>query len=304
MLGFTVPVSPRPVAARRQLPVVPARASSVLLALTCRLALAFLAPGCAATFADRPPANAGLESTNRLAFDSPDGWTGIETAELGDGENRFNGLVRYHASAQDSPAGSGQDESPGAPAGTPDPDPAPPVRVMVYTAQLGVLVSSFEEARDALLAEVKRRGGYLEEQTGSVVVVRVPARDFDACLDFARGLGRVLDESIRAQDVTREYHDLGIRIENAEETRKRLLALYEKAEDPEAIRGILEHLHRVTEELERLKGELRYLSEQVAYSRIGVELKQNAPPVRIGNRRQSRFWWVNELGLEAILSRF
>ena len=68
---------------------------------------------------------------------------------------------------------------------------------------------------------------------------------------------------------------------------------------------IEKEVHRLTEEIERLKGQLRFLSDQIAYSTIEVEFRSSAPPARpVRERSQSPFPWINEVGMEHVLSRF
>ena len=115
----------------------------------------------------------------------------------------------------------------------------------------------------------------------------------------------VLQESMRAQDVTKKHMDLSIRLENAEKARQRLLKLIDKATKVEDILKIEEQLTRLTETIERIKGELKYLNEQVAFSMVEVGFQSVAPAVRPSKKRsRSRFAWINQVGIEQVLRRF
>ena len=117
--------------------------------------------------------------------------------------------------------------------------------------------------------------------------------------------GKVLRESLQAQDVTKKHLDLSIRLENAERARQRLLKLIEKATKVEDILKIEEHLTRLTETIERIKGELKYLNEQVSFSLVQVDFRSVAPPAKSkGKRARSRFDWINQVGIEQVLRRF
>jgi hypothetical protein len=188
------------------------------------------------------------------------------------------------------------------------PAPAPegaPKRLMVYSAQLSLLVPSVEDAVARFLRRVEEVGGYLEKREDGVVSCRVPAARFKAILEEVRDYGRVTRESVEALDVTKQYFDLRIRIENAERARERLVALLERAERVEDAIRIETELRRLAVEIDQLKGELKYLSERIAYSTITLAFQTNAPaPRAIPERKWSRFDWINQVGVEHVLERF
>lgn len=192
----------------------------------------------------------------------------------------------------------------------PAPEAAPahreaPKRLMVYAAQLSLLVPSVEDAVARLLRRMEETGGYLEKREDGVVTCRVPAARFKETLDEVRGWGRVTRESVEALDVTKQYFDLRIRIENAEKTRGRLVALLERAELVEDALRIETELRRLAVEIDQLKGELEHLSERIAYSKITVDFQTSAPPARaISARKGSRFDWINRVGVEHVLAQF
>ncbi|HNR99336.1 MAG TPA: DUF4349 domain-containing protein [Planctomycetota bacterium] len=178
-------------------------------------------------------------------------------------------------------------------------------RLMVYTAKFDILVPNPEDAVDRFLARVEALGGYLETRENLFVSCRVPAAQFHALCAEVRGYGLVAKESTSAVDVTKQFMDLTVRIENAEKARERLLVLLERAEKVEDTLKIEAEIRRLTEEIERMKGELKFLSEQIAFSTIAVQFRSNAPELRpIGRRTRSRFDWVNQIGVEHVLEKF
>ena len=178
-------------------------------------------------------------------------------------------------------------------------------RLMIYTASFEVLVSNVEDTLRQFLGWVEADGGYLEARENETVTCRVPVDRFDALTARIPSVGTVLSESLKAQDVTLQSFDLAVRIENAEKSRQRLLLLLEQATDVEATLKIEKELRRLTEELERIKGELKLLQNRVAYSTVQVTFRSNAPdPTPIARRKQSRFAWIRQVGIEQILRDF
>lgn len=178
-------------------------------------------------------------------------------------------------------------------------------RLMVYSAAYSVLVSSIEEAVGALLKQTEAAGGYLSRRTDAQLTIRVPAAKYREFIDSIPSYGRVLHESTNAQDITDQHTDLTIRMENAEKSRKRLLALLDKAEKMEDVLKIETALRRLTTEIERMKGQLKLLNDKIAYSTVSVEFQSKAPQVKPKRRRSnSRFGWINRIGIEQDLRRF
>ena len=178
-------------------------------------------------------------------------------------------------------------------------------RMLVYTGSLGLEVARPDEAAAKFLALVKEWQGHLAQQQGSTYSVRIPAARFDEAFGQLKTWGRVLDEQRTASDVTEEFLDLSIRLDNARKSRDRLLALLEKADKVEDILKVEEQLRRLTEEIERMEGRRKFLADQVAMSTLTVTFAAvaDAGPQR-RRRAASRFDWVNQMGVDHVLRQF
>jgi hypothetical protein len=109
-------------------------------------------------------------------------------------------------------------------------------------------------------------------------------------------MGEVLNKNIKAADVTEELRDLGLRLENAERTRQRLLDHLKDSNKMEDTLKIEAELSRVTESIEVMKGRLRYLNDQVAFSTVRVNV--NSPMSQRGSEQiQIPFAWVRDIGV-------
>lgn len=176
-------------------------------------------------------------------------------------------------------------------------------RMLVQQGAIKVEVARVDEARASFLAMVRDFGGHLSLQQGNACTVRLPAAQFEAAFAALRRLGRVLDEQRQASDVTEEYLDLGIRLDNARRSRERLLALLERADKVEDVLKIEEQLRRLTEEIERLEGRRRFLADQVAMATLTATFvpvtQQGRPPAA-----PSRFDWIRDAGAEPLLGRW
>lgn len=142
------------------------------------------------------------------------------------------------------------------------------------------------EARTQILVKAKRiaraAGGYLASEGTDGFVIRVEADHIDAVMGKLSALAEVIDQGFSVEEVTAQYVDLSLRIENSERLQKRLHILLEKATKVEELLAVEKELSRVTEELERLKGQMRVLTKQIRLATIDVRFKDSVSPGPLG----------------------
>lgn len=179
----------------------------------------------------------------------------------------------------------------------------PGKRLVIYNADLQVRVANLESAKRRFLELAEAAGGYLQQQRDHTLTVRVPATRFDEIVRTVKEFGSVIKENITAKDITREFLDIEIRLDNAIKARDRLATLLDRADKVADLLEIEREMKRLTEEIERLKGQIRYFKDQVAFSTVTVAF--NAPSAGVRPVRQrSRFEWVNKIGVDHVLSYF
>ncbi|HLQ38555.1 MAG TPA: DUF4349 domain-containing protein, partial [Planctomycetota bacterium] len=105
--------------------------------------------------------------------------------------------------------------------------------MLIHRGAMTLEVARPEEAIAQFLARVQEWGGYLSSQQDQQVTVRLPAAKFETAFAELRQQGRVLSMSTSGNDVTKDFLDLGIRLENAQKSRARLLELLQKADEVE-----------------------------------------------------------------------
>jgi len=175
-------------------------------------------------------------------------------------------------------------------------------RLLVYSGQVRVEVSKPQDLMAGFREQVTKWGGHLQRQTDWTLIVRVPASKFEEAFEWVRSSGRVLAESRQTADVTEEFIDLGIRLDNAKKSRDRLLEVLQRAEKVEDILKVEAELRRLTEEIERMEGRRKLLADQVALSTLEATfqpLTEVPPSKRV--RRPSRFAWINAIGAERVM---
>lgn len=176
-----------------------------------------------------------------------------------------------------------------------------PDRKVIFNASLSVQVADAARAERDMRKAVDDAKGWIHKIDGTVFTLRVPAPLFDAMLDKLAALGRVLDRKVAGTDVTEEYRDLELRLRNAEEVRKRLIALLEKAKDVKETLEVERELGRLSEEIERFKGKLQAMTAAVEHSTIVVSLLRTAPLHHVARGTRFPFEWVRKLGVDQLM---
>jgi hypothetical protein len=125
-------------------------------------------------------------------------------------------------------------------------------------------------------------GGFVFSETKDTVVLKIPAAKLDDALARVSKVAKVRDKNVSARDVTSEYVDLNIRIDNARRLQTRLKELLTQTQDVGKVLEVEKELARVTEQLERLEGQMRLLSQQTTYATLTVTVEEDVKPGPIG----------------------
>ena len=184
---------------------------------------------------------------------------------------------------------------------SPATDPAQTRRVMIYNAVMSLVVEDIQRTVETIRNEAEAVGGYMQAMDATSITDKVPAGVLRQVIAAVEKLGQVTRKEIKGSDVTDEMRDLRIRLQNAQEVRKRLVALLERADKVEDALKVERELERVTETIELLKGRIRALENKVAYSTLTVHLNSPLPQHVI--KEEVPFPWVRELAGDMLKGR-
>src|SRR5204863_1965018 len=107
--------------------------------------------------------------------------------------------------------------------------PSQAERLVIYNGSLSLQVAEPDRIEKEVTALAKELGGWIQALDGSRVTLRIPATKFNEALAKAAGLGHVIDRKVSGSDVTDQFRDLKLRLENAEKLRARFAAILEQA---------------------------------------------------------------------------
>ena len=171
---------------------------------------------------------------------------------------------------------------------------APAGHQMAFTARLKLNVGNVRDAVNQSRRLAMKFGGYVKRMDDRSVTLAIPVKNADTALAELSKLGVVNSLTIEGDDVTQQVTDIAIRLENLEKSRKRLLALLEKAGKVDEMVKVENAIARVTTDLERLQAQQKNLRTRVDYVTMYVYFQAEVAQTVI--QPTSPIAWVNSLG--------
>ena len=184
-------------------------------------------------------------------------------------------------------------------------------RSVITTGTVTLTVSDpIAVAQDAVTI-VEQAGGRVDNRTenpetddrtaSASLTLRIPAGDLDRTLTELRALGTVRNVSLNASDVTQQSADVDARVAALTTSVDRLLALMTQATSTTDLIAIEGELSTRQADLESMKSQRDYLSDQIEYSTITLQLdaKSSTDPGTPGS-----FWSGAVAGWETLVIVF
>ncbi len=113
------------------------------------------------------------------------------------------------------------------------------------------------------------------DRTTYSLQLRIPNSKFDSLIHvIEKGVGQLVSKNITADDVTEEYTDLNIRLNNNLAYLKQYKIILQKAKSVKEILEVQEKIRRIEEEIESKKGRINYLDDKVKYSTLNLEISE------------------------------
>jgi hypothetical protein len=112
------------------------------------------------------------------------------------------------------------------------------------------------------------------------VTLEVPEASFGAVLHDAQVLGKSLNLTTKATDVTGKYVDLQSRITSLQASRQQYLAILAKATSVSDILAVQAQLDTLQSQIEQLQGQLAVLTNETTYSTLTVTVHEPPPAHR------------------------
>lgn len=155
-------------------------------------------------------------------------------------------------------------------------------RIVLYNAFITIVVKNPDSTNVRLMEIAKQYDGYVQVLGNKNSVIRVKAIHLNNAIADISKTGKIKYKTISGDDVTDQYVDYQIRLENAYSARKRYLELLAKAETVEAALKVEKELERLNGEISSIEGKLNQLKHLSDYSTITVKLDEKVKPGILG----------------------
>ncbi|WP_407397952.1 DUF4349 domain-containing protein [Treponema sp.] len=143
---------------------------------------------------------------------------------------------------------------------------------VIKTADVNLQVESLSGTLSSIEEWVRINDGYIsfsnESSTNLNITAHIPASKFDAAMESCGTLGKIMNKSINAEDVTEQYYDLETRLENKRILVKKFQEYLKKATNVKEIMQVESQLASTTAELERMQAQMNRMSKEITYSRV------------------------------------
>lgn len=169
-------------------------------------------------------------------------------------------------------------------------------RKIYYDGKVRLEVASPWETLDRLVEEVKGLGGYVESRKKSRVVLRVPVKKFTQVYQKALKMGVVLERSIEAHDITKQFQDMELRKKHLKISLDKFYSLLKSAKSSSEKIAILKEITRLKESLRYMEAALARLSKMARFSKLTVVAESGRRDIASANRHTFRaFRWIRSI---------
>lgn len=155
-------------------------------------------------------------------------------------------------------------------------------RMMIFNASLKLSVKNADSLNSELNRLTSRLEGYSVILGYSRSTIRIPASRLNDAINEISKLGKMSEKRLVGSDVTDEFNDYEVRLENATKARQRYLELLAKAENVQAGLMVEKELERLNGEIEMLKGKKELLNHLSEFSTIDIDIHPREKPGVIG----------------------
>ena len=171
------------------------------------------------------------------------------------------------------------------------PDSAPAkndsiAKKIIKNGEMGLAVANIDDAKLKVDGILKKQNAYTQSESFRNtetseelnLVIRVPYQNFDQLISsFSEGIGAVEYKNISSEDVTEEYTDVAIKLENKRIYLEKYRNLLKNAATTKDMLEIQENIRKLEDEIDVAEGRLRFIDDRVNYSTLRLSLIKEKP---------------------------
>lgn len=152
---------------------------------------------------------------------------------------------------------------------------------IIKNGNLEIQVGDIKKAHQQVNEIVKNNNAYIQTERFNntdidekqFFTIRVPHKNFDALINsFSNGVGSVLSKNISSDDVTEEYTDVSIKLENKKIYLEKYRDMLRSAKTTKDMLEIQENIRELEDEIDVSEGRLKFIDDRVNYSTLELML--------------------------------
>ena len=147
-------------------------------------------------------------------------------------------------------------------------------KMLVYNANMGLTVKNSDTTISQITRIAEEQKGYVVSKSNYRITIRIESEKLESTITQVSMLGKMTSKSVSTTDVSDNYADIKIRLDNAEKARTRYLELLAKAENVEAALKVEKELERLNTEIDQLRGQMIKMEHDVRFSTLTVSVNQ------------------------------
>ncbi len=157
---------------------------------------------------------------------------------------------------------------------------------IIKNATVKLEVKNLKKYNEGLHEKIRKHGGYIaqednfftDDRSESVVSIKVPVAQFEDLLNELGGADiKVIERSIKSEDVTGQAIDTKSRLEAKKQMRLKYMEFLKQSKNMAEVLQVQEEINEIQEEIEAAAGRIAYLNNQSAYSTIHLTFYEPLP---------------------------
>ncbi|MFM2394226.1 MAG: hypothetical protein RLZZ546_2208 [Bacteroidota bacterium] len=187
------------------------------------------------------------------------------------------------------------------------------VAKIIKDGTISIEVSSLETSKKYVDKIVKKHKAYYESDVYSSssykseykLKIRMSPEFFEMFNDDLKNIdGKVVEKDIKSRDVTKEYLDIEIRINNASALMKKYQDMLLRANKISEMIEIQNKINEIEIQIESYKGEIKYLIDRINYSSLDISIiqKHEYVSMAVSEKFTTKLFNAIKTGWQIILS--
>lgn len=152
---------------------------------------------------------------------------------------------------------------------------------IIKNGEIEIHVGDLKKAHQQVNEIIKNNNSYIQAERFNntdidekqFFTIRVPHKNFDALINsFSNGVGSVVSKNISSDDVTEEYTDVSIKLDNKKIYLEKYRNMLRSAKTTKDMLEIQENIRELEDEIDVSEGRLRFIDDRVNYSTLELML--------------------------------